>query len=378
MSISSIISIIGITQILFLFFLLGTRKKDRDSNTLFFFYSILAVFLIDLFWMFCYENQLLGKFWFLSGFEALIPILYGPLLFFLVQSQFDSAFKLKLVHSLHLIVPLLTYTFFSPILLGNVMADYFSTININIPAAFVNYDLSDLVFFVLWRVHVFIYLFLIYRYFTALKRKGLFDNLSNRKEIRKRLVVNKFLIITYIIFPLTGVFDLFLNYSFKIDIQAYYFNFCLLVIHVFTISYIVFLDKNIILKKVNLFKKKYSNLSNIDTELLEKKISNFLVHKKVFLDPDMTLTKMADLLSISTHQLSEYFNDRVNESFKDYINKYRIDYSKEMLLNIENKKYTLEGIAHKSGYRSLATFHRNFKKHTNNSPSKWLTNHNRK
>jgi AraC-like DNA-binding protein len=146
----------------------------------------------------------------------------------------------------------------------------------------------------------------------------------------------------------------------------------LFVFHIFVISYIGYSNQDVLINPIKLLKRRNSNLSNVDNESIEIRLNELMVAKKLYLDEVLTLPKLAKELEVTTHQLSEYINDIKNTSFNDYINAYRIEYSQRLLLNDESNIYTLEGIAAKSGFKSVSTFHRNFKKHVGMSPKQWL------
>jgi YesN/AraC family two-component response regulator len=113
-------------------------------------------------------------------------------------------------------------------------------------------------------------------------------------------------------------------------------------------------------------------LSNIDTKELKDNLMSLISEDRIYLNKDITLKSLSNELSITTHQLSEYLNKERKESFNDFVNSFRIQYAQELLMKSETSIYTLEGVSSESGFKSLATFHRNFKKHTGTSPLKWL------
>jgi len=291
------------------------------------------------------------------------------------MSQFDHNFRIKPISFLHFVPATVYFLLFSPIFFRLSTLNYLNSLNITVPKIYdFHLKLDGLIFIILWRVHVFIYIIIL---LTALNKyiKESHKNSNkyiNARIIKSRIKVNIILILAYILTFIVGISDLVLNAFFNLDFRAYYINITLLVIFIFIINYMIFLDLNIILKPLNLVKRKYYNLAKVDLELLNRDLEELMFNKKVYLDSNLTLSELAKLLSISTHQLSEYFNTSIGQSFKEYLNKIRINHAKNMLLSSENEKYTLEGIANKSGFKSPATFHRNFKKYIGDTPSNWL------
>ena len=106
----------------------------------------------------------------------------------------------------------------------------------------------------------------------------------------------------------------------------------------------------------------------LDSDLLleiEGKLS-LITEKKLFLNPQLTLSETAKELNISTHMLSQVLNEKFNKSFNVYINELRIESAKMLL--ISNKNFTIEGVGHESGFNSKSSFFTVFKKMTGQTP----------
>ena len=93
--------------------------------------------------------------------------------------------------------------------------------------------------------------------------------------------------------------------------------------------------------------------------------------RQVFLDPAITIDKLADLLSCHKHHLSQVLNDKLGVSFNEYINQKRIEASKQMLSDPAHDHFTIASIAYDSGFNSLSTFNDVFKKTTRVTPSQY-------
>jgi len=83
------------------------------------------------------------------------------------------------------------------------------------------------------------------------------------------------------------------------------------------------------------------------------------------------LTELAELVNITAHQLSYLLNSDFNESFFLFINKYRVEKAKELLLREEMNNLSILGIAFESGFNSNISFNSTFKKITNQTPSEF-------
>ena len=110
----------------------------------------------------------------------------------------------------------------------------------------------------------------------------------------------------------------------------------------------------------------YKTLSNraVD-EMVEK--------NKYYLDPSLTLQKLATLLGTNRQYLSNYINREKGKTFYNYINEYRMAEAMRILKNPEaGQLHSLEEIAVLSGYNTYSTFLRTFVKTYGESPSSYL------
>ncbi len=112
------------------------------------------------------------------------------------------------------------------------------------------------------------------------------------------------------------------------------------------------------------------NLSSED-ELFINRLFQHMEEFKPHLNPDLTISNLAELMNINVEYLSETLNNRLNRNFFDFINHYRIEEFKKRCNLTENKNITLLGIAFDCGFNSKATFNRVFKNATGKTPSEF-------
>jgi len=103
--------------------------------------------------------------------------------------------------------------------------------------------------------------------------------------------------------------------------------------------------------------------------LLFRRLSEFIIDQKQYLEPDLSLSKLSKLIGQSTQKTSSVINQHANRSFNDYINYYRIQDAKKMLSNSESEKFTISSIAFDAGFSSLSSFNSAFKKFEGTTPS---------
>jgi AraC-like DNA-binding protein len=76
-------------------------------------------------------------------------------------------------------------------------------------------------------------------------------------------------------------------------------------------------------------------------------------------------------MHLTPHQLSYLINIGFNENFFLFVNKYRVERVKELLINKENDHLSILGIAFESGFSSKTAFNTTFKKFTQQTPSEY-------
>jgi AraC-like DNA-binding protein len=91
---------------------------------------------------------------------------------------------------------------------------------------------------------------------------------------------------------------------------------------------------------------------------------------KPFLDPDITLKKLASRISVQSKHLSQIINKYKNQNFYDYINYYRINEAKNILVDSKNNKTILE-VLFECGFNSKSAFNTHFKKITGSTPTQF-------
>lgn len=86
---------------------------------------------------------------------------------------------------------------------------------------------------------------------------------------------------------------------------------------------------------------------------------------------DVSLERVAEGLNISKYYLSHIFSDRINISFKDYINSLRVEEAEKLL---EETDMSVAEISEICGFNTTRTFNRAFKKINDESPTNYRKN----
>ncbi len=91
-----------------------------------------------------------------------------------------------------------------------------------------------------------------------------------------------------------------------------------------------------------------------------------LEQEQIFRNNNLRITDICDKLKTNRSYISSIVNSEFKTNFSDLVNRYRIEYSKKLLL--DENCYVLDYIAEQSGFASLSSFMRVFRKETGITP----------
>ncbi len=166
------------------------------------------------------------------------------------------------------------------------------------------------------------------------------------------------------------------NFSIKNHKLNYYIVFIIFILLSITLFYIFIKikrkkTKNIINKDKH---KKYqtSGLNDEFANTILKKLLSFMENGTPYLEPSLNLKKLSEILQIQYNHLSQIINEKLNQNSNDFINKYRVEEAKKML--IKDKDISVLDIAYECGFYSKSVFNTAFKKFTGLTPSQFRKN----
>lgn len=96
---------------------------------------------------------------------------------------------------------------------------------------------------------------------------------------------------------------------------------------------------------------------------------------KFFLNSNISLADVAQKLKIPQRNLSELIRKESQSNFSQFVNYYRVEEAKKLLVDTKNNNLNMLGIAYDSGFNSKASFYSVFKKFTSQTPNNFKNKH---
>jgi AraC-like DNA-binding protein len=118
-------------------------------------------------------------------------------------------------------------------------------------------------------------------------------------------------------------------------------------------------------------KRRYARslLNGLDVEGLEAGMIEMLRKTSIYRDEGFSLEMLARRMGLSAHQVSELLNDRMGTNFSGFVNAFRIEEAKLLLLS--RPEATILEIAMAVGFGNKTSFNEAFKRRTRMTPGRY-------
>ena len=128
------------------------------------------------------------------------------------------------------------------------------------------------------------------------------------------------------------------------------------------------------LKALLFFEKENEKLEQLDINTLSKKLEDFLLKNEAYLNPDVTIEQMALYAGVPPRELSYYFNHIIGCTFREYLNKLRVDAMLDYLQKHAGEYIKVEWLVLQFGFKNSLTAQRAFKKVTGKTIGSYIVN----
>ncbi|WP_204343822.1 helix-turn-helix domain-containing protein [Psychroserpens algicola] len=340
-------------QGLLVFSILIFRKKgNKRSNIILGLFVLSFAITLAIFVLYWSGYIYVYPFTYFDGLFRVISYLFGPLLFMYIQSLFPERLNFKTIfhHFIPYIICFLLYT------------------------SRLFFDISDTIFAPLiamlfnpWvRVsHMLIYLVLIYFYVEKEK-----TNVADNVKVWLHYLTYSFfgLILSYISYFILINFSFFnLDWAYMISFMISFF--------IILISVMGYMQPDVFwgfsMEQVFTFVKyKKSGLSESLSLELKQKLLSLMINEKVYKENTINLERLSQKLGTSKHNTSQVINEHFKENFFEFLNDFRIEEAKELLVNDHNHLNITE-ILYEVGFNNKVSFNNAFKKRTGLTPTQY-------
>lgn len=208
------------------------------------------------------------------------------------------------------------------------------------------------------------YLFLSISVFVKYKKEKYLDTTSPGIHPNKLLhfILGYVVFMIMLMISLSGILSRFFKISFELYSAAYFIY----------IAYISLkqeqFDLEVIIEQKEA-KETDKYMSFFDG--LEEKLDSIMKEEKPYLNAKLTLFQLAKKIGSNEKYLSLFLNSKYEMNFSTYINSYRIEEAKQLLLKKETANFTIETIANMAGFHSKSSFNIKFKNNTGLTPSEF-------
>ncbi|TGJ98794.1 AraC family transcriptional regulator [Leptospira langatensis] len=123
--------------------------------------------------------------------------------------------------------------------------------------------------------------------------------------------------------------------------------------------------------KSEIRQKRYekTQIHGLDLDGVHSRIKELIEVDKIYREEALKIQDLAEKLLISPHQLSRILNETYGKNFNEFLNSYRVEEAKTLLL--EDLERTVLSIAYDVGFNTKSTFNAQFLKITGMTPLEW-------
>lgn len=357
----TIIVVFGVQAIIFSILILKKRHK-RASNfflsLLILFYSINAINIVVV--NVLKDHNLMHVFRYIQ-MEMLYGI--GPALYLYTKSITKSNFKFYKTDWIHFLPLLIEFIFYRTSWYREGANGLYLNTTPNITYVYLSQQWIGVASIIIYSI-----ISLRKLYFYQIRLKQYYSNVKH-----KSLQWFKIPIIIfgsyYIVWNIITEID---RFAFNRNLREYYFlpAFVLIAILTSWVGFKGYIREELEYIPVEDEEEADLKINKKDTKFIND-IKALMKQEKPYLNSDLNLPKLADLLEMNPKLVSQKINQNFNKNFYDFINSYRVAAFKDSLKEEKSKQLSLLGIAYECGFNSKSTFNLVFKKQTQLTPSQY-------
>lgn len=114
-----------------------------------------------------------------------------------------------------------------------------------------------------------------------------------------------------------------------------------------------------------------SGLRRQQMQEYKSRLEKIMASQQAYLQPNLTLPALAELVGCSVNHLSQVINAGFNMSFFDYLNRHRVEHAQTLLSEGDDSGDAIMKIGFTVGFNSNSAFYAAFRKHAGMTPAKY-------
>jgi len=118
-------------------------------------------------------------------------------------------------------------------------------------------------------------------------------------------------------------------------------------------------------------KYRRSKLSTEDAQRYKIKLIEIMQDEALYLSSDLTLPELAETAGLTAPQVSQVLNGQMNQNFFSFVNNYRVEAARGILLDPETSNMPIVDLALEVGFKSKSSFYDAFKRATHMTPTQF-------
>ena len=348
------------------------RKENHAANI---FLSLgILVMSAELFSVVFYSREWYYKFPWFMGFTYPAPYLYGPIFYLYTKLLTKKIERVRPINLLHFVPFITGYLITLPIYFIPVpeRIKYVEEKMIQNQGPVI-YDIYEKLISVQGIIYTVLTILLVLEYNRKIKER--FSNIVKiNLDWLQYLTVG--MVVCWSFATAAQLIDLFSrsNSGFEIALHVS------ISILIYSIGYLGLKQPEIFMKPGDYSageqlpeKYKKSGLDNSAAEEIKINLLALMESDKPYLNCELTLNRLSEMMAVTSHNLSEVINSRLNKTYYDFINEYRVEEFKKKLSDPSARNYNLISLAFDSGFNSKTAFNTIFKKFTGQTPSEFRT-----
>lgn len=350
-------------------FLFVRRKSGNPANI--YLGGLLFIFWSMLLPGWVWGARLLEQFHFVVLLSWLVSFAMGPLLYFYAKASTERNFKFRRRDLWHFAPMFVSWCYVLPLALldgSELVASFEETLRSG--SRIILPDWEQLLRLLQMLVYFVVSIMIALRY-----RRHILATSSNVEQSYHRWLLGLSLVL---LIPILGIVLFTVGLSGHETISRTTFAYSLIIFAVAVYIAILFkpslfnhFPNRMASTQVAAAERDKYQTSALDDARKDRLVERLLAHvtaERPYLETQLTLGELADQLDLPAHYLSQIINERLECSFLDFINRYRVESAQQMMTEAQYEHYSLVGIGYEAGFNSKTAFYTAFKRVTGTTP----------